>query len=149
MARGIVGLVILGMILLAAGCASTSATAPGPAGPSDDPSVLTKLAKGMSGEAVRRLPGNPADVSLPPKAAGAAEIWTYHRTYRTTREVQTSTQSRPAFVGPGRGEDGMGPVEEPVYSTEYYEVNETLKLLMFQDRLLEWKRTATDRRSFY
>ena len=144
-----IALAIFGTVLLLAGCASTPSTASRPAGSGDDPSVPSKLVKGMSGEAVRALLGNPADVSLPPKATVAAEIWTYHRTYRTSREVQTGTQTHPAFVGPGRGDQGMGTVEEPVYSTEFYEVNETLKLLIFHDELLEWKRTATENRSFY
>ncbi len=139
---------VIASILLLAGCTSTSApTGPRPAA-ADDPAASTKLVKGMTRDAVRTLLGKPAEVSMTLTAEGIAETWTYRRTYRLTQPDATSTELIPAFVGPGRGDNGLGTVEVPAYSMAFYEIHETIKLLMFKDQLLEWKRTATQQRRY-
>ena len=140
---------VIASILLLAGCASTSSTASPPAKPGANPSLSSKLVKGMTRGDVRALLGKPAEVSMTPTADGMAETWTYHRTYRLTQPEATTTELIPAFVGPGRGDNGLGTVEVPAYSMALYEVHETVKLLMVKDQLLEWKRTATQQKTYY
>ncbi len=145
MHRRTLALALLGSALLLAGCASTSSTAKS----EDNPSLSAKLVKGMTRSDVRTLLGKPAEVSMTPTTDGMAETWTYHHTYRLTQPEATTTELIPAFVGPGRGENGLGTVEVPAYSMAFYEVHETLKLLMVKGQLLEWKRTATQQKTSY
>jgi len=145
---------IIGLALLPAGCtnppSTSSSTSPQPvvvAGPVID-ARLKKLEKGMSADAVRKLLGNPAKISLRPTTEGTAEEWTYHRTFQRAEQVPTSMREIPAFFGPMGGPGGMGTIQEPVYSLVMHDYDETLKLLMFQGKLMEWKSAFTETRSF-
>lgn len=143
---------IIALASLPAGCTSTSSSiAPRPpvvAGAMID-AAASKLEKGMSADTVRKLLGKPDEITLHPTAEGTAEEWTYHRNFQRADQVPTSMREVPAFVGPmGGGSDGMGTVQEPIYSLETHEINETLKLLMFQGKLEEWKSAFTENRSF-
>jgi hypothetical protein len=42
----------------------------------------------------------------------------------------------------------MGTMQEPIYTIEIHDIDETLKLLMFKGSLMEWKSAFTDRRSY-
>ncbi len=95
----------------------------------------------------RRL-GKPAEISTIATSGGAAEIGTYHREFRRNRQVATSSRSVRAFVGVGSGDtQAMGAAREPICSIEFCQVDATLKLLLFREKLIEWKQLAAESRS--
>jgi len=149
MRRSIIALGLIGSVWLVAGCTTAPSTAPRSAGGANSGASI-KLAKGMTADAVRLQLGKPAELSMIVTAEGLAEEWTYHLTFQRSTEVATSMRDVPAYLGPGvGGAQGMGTVQEPVYSLEFREVHETIKLLMFQGRLLEWKSTSTEKRTYH
>ena len=102
----------------------------------------------MPADRVRKLLGKPDEITLHPTAEGMTEEWTYQRTFQRAEQVPTSMHEVPAYIGPMGGPSGMGTTQEPVYSLVTHEINETLKLLMFQGKLVEWKSAFTVTRSF-
>ena len=102
----------------------------------------------MSADTVRKLLGKPAEITLRRTAEGTVEEWTYHRNFQRAEQVPAGMREVPAFVGPTGGSGGMGTMQEPIYTIEIHDIDETLKLLMFKGSLMEWKSAFTDRRSY-
>jgi outer membrane protein assembly factor BamE (lipoprotein component of BamABCDE complex) len=142
---------IITLTSLAAGCTSTSSSTaprhPVVAGTVID-AAASKLEKGMSADTVRKLLGKPAEITLRRTAEGTVEEWTYHRNFQRAEQVPAGMREVPAFVGPTGGSGGMGTMQEPIYTIEIHDIDETLKLLMFKGSLMEWKSAFTDRRSY-
>ncbi len=153
MRRFFLSTAIAASVFSLAGCASTAPSptpAPRPAAAVPTASPSAKLVKGMPADAVRSLLGKPAGVSMIVTADGMAEVWTYNLSFQRTSQEATSTESRPAYTGLLGGGDtaGMGTVQVPTYSVVIYQVDETVRLLMFQGKLLEWKSTVSEKRTY-
>jgi outer membrane protein assembly factor BamE (lipoprotein component of BamABCDE complex) len=110
------------------------------------------LQKGMTADAVKQIMGNPAEIKLMATATGKAEIWVYRRTSSTpVRQVQVGTRvtkGTPSSGSPaGNNQSNMAPqmVDEPVYAQQIEVVDETISLLMFDDKLIEQKTTGQKR----
>lgn len=123
--------------------ASTKSAGRGPS-KSEHERKLQSLEKGMTAEQVRSVLGEPQKIGPMESPSGQAEVWTYRTSYvGRLRQVQTgsTTYSRP---NPITGVEET--VSEPVYSTEQEFVEETIELLIFDGKLIEWKkRRAADR----
>jgi hypothetical protein len=107
------------------------------------------LQKGMTADAVKQIMGNPAEIKLMPTTTGRAEVWVYHRMSSTpVRQVQVGTrvtQGTPSSgAAAGNTQSNMAPqmVEEPVFAQLIEVVDETVSLLMFDDKLIEQKTTS-------
>ena len=124
---------------LLAGCTAPVAkpAAPVPAGVSYSPATLDNLRKGMPAAEVIAQWGKPEKQEKLESPAGFADIWIYHHVVRSNqRQVATSTQLVPVFDSLS---NGVKSVPEPIYSEETVETVRRSELLMFQDRLVEWK----------
>lgn len=131
---------------LLAGCAAPAPSAKAPAA-SLDPSVNSRaIAKGMDGEEVIRRIGKPAEVRPLKPGDGHAEVWVYRRD-AGTRTIQTATSTRQIEV-PNFITGGTQLVNEPVYSTEQIKYEESISLLMYDGKLVEWKKSVAGRRAF-
>jgi hypothetical protein len=136
-------------VFLLAGCVSTPPPSAPPPAAAANPSPSAKLYKGMPAAAVRELLGKPARITMVVTSEGMVDEWTYHLRYERIGQEATSMESRPVFVGPGRGDaNGIGTIEVPAYSMVTYQVDETVKLLLFQGKVLEWKSSATEKRTY-
>jgi len=147
MNRLVLPVAIVALVSLLAGCASTSSsTAPRPAaaGPAVIGAPVKGLEKGMSADAVRKLLGKPAEITMLVTSDGMAEVWVYHRNLQQSRLVATGTRTATAQLGTMQ----LDAIPEPVYSLESNSVEETLRLLMFQGKLHEWTRQAQEGRAF-
>jgi hypothetical protein len=102
------------------------------------------LYRNMTGQQVRSVLGQPVRVAPMEAPEGAAEVWTFRRSVVTgTREVQTGVRDVP-WMDPVSGESRM--LQEPVYGLETTFATEEIELLIFEDRLLDWKRKWVDSR---
>ena len=118
------------LVALLPGCATTepaanSGTAQPAATATNGPEH--SLQKGMTAEAVRNIMGEPAEIKPMQVPAGKAETWIYHRT--------TSGINQQVMLG-----------TEMVQQFET--VDETISLLMFNDKLMD-QTTSTKRRLEY
>jgi outer membrane protein assembly factor BamE (lipoprotein component of BamABCDE complex) len=132
---------------LLAGCATPAAPAPRaevhqpgaqvPLGVAYSPVTLDPLKKGMTTAEVIALWGQPEKLQHMHHDAGAADIWTYHHVISSyQRQVATSTQLVPVFDS---FTNGTKNVPEAVYSQERVQITQTAELLIFKERLIEWK----------
>lgn len=143
----------LGLIpaLIFAGCASEPqkpAAAPPPTAPSAalDPAVNSRaIAKGMTADEVVRRIGKPAEVRPLSSSDGHAEIWVYRRN-AGQKTVQTATSTRQIPIPSASGEIRM--VDEPVFSLEQITLEESVSLLMYDGKLVEWRKSVEGKRSF-
>jgi hypothetical protein len=133
-------------------CANT----PTPSAPSNTAAAPTATAvgegpehalqKGMTAEAVKQIMGNPAEIKLMATTTGKAEVWVYRRSSSTpVRYVQVGTRSSKASAASGsNNSSNMAPlsVEEPVFAQLIEVADETVSLLMFDDKLVEQKTTS-------
>lgn len=110
-----------------------------PLGVTYSPVTLDPLKKGMTTAEVIGLWGQPEKQQHLHHDAGAADIWTYHHVVSSyQRQVASSTQLVPVFDS---FTNGTKNVPEAVYSQERVQIIRTVELLIFKDRLLEWKVT--------
>jgi outer membrane protein assembly factor BamE (lipoprotein component of BamABCDE complex) len=102
------------------------------------------LQKGMTAEAVKQIMGNPAEIKLMTTTTGKAEVWVYRRTSSTpVRQVQVGTRvTTSPTTGDHQSNMGVQTVDEPVFAQLIEVVDETVSLLMFDDKLVEQKTTA-------
>jgi hypothetical protein len=134
-------------ILLVTGCAVA---------PSEpvDPNALpgprpgTSLTKGMGGDQVRELWGEPREVK--PMETGnevdKAEVWVYERQQIANMgQYESGTRDVP-YVNPVTGESTMIP--EPTYETKFDEVTVTTELLLFYGELIQWKQFQRAREQY-
>lgn len=137
-----------------AGCASApTAEKPnlGVAAPPADRAALDKemaklgLKKGMTGAAVRQAWGEPESVKPMETPAGKAEVWTYHRTTTTTRQVPASMETVPSQDA---GTGAASTIMQPVYVQERVAATDEYQLLLFDDKVIEWKQTRQESRAF-
>lgn len=105
------------------------------------------LQKGMTADAVKQIMGNPAEIKLMATATGKAEVWVYRRTSSTpVRQVQVGTRvTTTPVTGDHQGNMPAMSVDEPVYAQQIEVVDETISLLMFDDKLIEQKASAQKR----
>jgi hypothetical protein len=141
-------------VALLAGCASTTASdtsrpGPVPAGGAKTGTnqiSLGELQKGMTTEQVRNLWGKPEEVRLLKAGAQSGEVWVYRRPVsETMEEVPVRMQEIP-YVDPLTGQTKM--IKEPVYEQQSVVLIETTELLMFEGRLINWKQSQKEERSF-
>ena len=130
---------------LFAGCAAPApssppvgkSAAPAPAGTATTQFKLDRLRKGMTGAETLAQWGEPAERRTMTTPTGTADIWVYHHVLRSNqRQVATSTHLVTVFDGLT---NGTKEIPESVYSLETIDTVRTTELLIFQDRLLEWK----------
>ena len=104
------------------------------------------LKKGMTGAELRQAWGEPVKIAPFTAPEGKAEVWTYHRTTDAgTRQVQSGMREVP-YHDPFTG--AVGTIQEPVYSQEIVTWADEIELLMFQDRIVEWKRVRREERGY-
>jgi hypothetical protein len=146
--------VVASLTLLLAGCSSASVTDARPAGATQSggpqngvsDQALAALQKGMTTEQVRNLLGQPAEIKPFKTGEIGAYVWTYRRSLNSgVRQVTTGMREVP-YIDPLTG--ATRTMREPVYSNEIIVIHETVELLMFQDRLAEWKRSRTNERIY-
>lgn len=131
------GLALAALVLT--GCATAPPAAEGP-----DP--WGALAANMTTDQVRTLLGAPAAIRPMTSSLGPAEIWTYRRTVsHQTDLVATRTQDMPV-MNPLTGQQGT--MQAPVYDQESRTVEEDLQLLVFDGKLVSWKRGYRTDRSY-
>ena len=119
--------------------------APAPA-VSVDPAVNPRaIAKGMSAEEVIRRIGKPAEIQPLKTAEGHAEVWVYHR-IAGQKTVQSATSTRQIPVPAASGETRL--IDEPVFSLEQITFEESISLLMYDGKLVEWKKSVEGKRAF-
>ncbi len=127
-----IALLAAASIALLAGCAETStASPPAAASPASSPTTTstgdpeTTLQQGMTADTVRGIMGEPAEIKPMKSPSGKAEIWVYHRTTRgSVQQVQ---------------------VGAPEMRQQIEFIDETISLLMLDDKYFQQKRTATTR----
>lgn len=108
--------------------------------------AAAKLAKNLTAAEVRTLLGAP--VSIKPIAVGEAkgENWSYSFDGPiATHMQQVATQEVPA-VNPITGRDITRP--EPVFQNQDVQTIDTLHLLLFEGRLIEWKIVRDEKKRF-
>jgi hypothetical protein len=105
------------------------------------------LQKGMTAEAVKRIMGEPAEIKPMQSAAGKAEVWLYRRTSSVpVQQVQVSTRSTDITTIGGDGQARVAQrIEEPVFAQQIQIIDETISLLMFDDKLIEQKESVQKR----
>ena len=130
---------------LVSGC-STPPEKPKQPAASLDPSLNTKaIAKGMSADEVIRRIGKPEEVEPVKSSNGHAEVWIYRRDAGTkTIQSATSTRQIPVPVMSG----GTQMVDEPVYSVEQIAMEEETSFLMYDAKLVEWKKAIVRKRTY-
>ena len=75
-----------------------------------------------------------------------AEVWIYRRTAVVGVDlVPTGTEDVP-YVDPLSGQTRM--IQNPVYNQETRTVEEELQLLLYEGRLVSWKRGFREKRSY-
>ena len=143
--------VIFGFVLVApilAGCSSVPSaptTAQKRAAQPARPDPWLSLAKGTTAEQVRADLGTPVEVR--PLRSPGAEVWIYRRTAAVdVNLVPTKTEDVPYF-DPITGQQRT--IQNPVYSQETRTVEEELQLLLYEGKLVNWKRGFRDERSYY
>ena len=100
----------------------------------------------MTAEQVRALLGQPAVVRPMASPQGSAEVWIYRRAISAgVNLVATQTQEIPA-TNPLTGQQTTMP--EPVYSQESRTVEQELQLLMYDGKLVRWKRADHTKRDY-
>jgi hypothetical protein len=151
-----ISLVVVGLfVALLAGCASTTASDAGRPGPAQAGAAntgtlqmpLDGLQKGMTTEQVRNLWGKPEQIRPLKAGAQSGEVWVYRRPVsQTVQEVPMRMQEIP-YVDPMTGQTKM--IKEPVYEQQHIVLIETTELLMFEGRLINWKKSQKEERSYY
>ena len=125
--------------LVLAGCATTP-----PAAEAPDPWLA--MAANMTTDQVRTLLGQPTAIRPMKSSQGPAEIWTYRRRVPAgTHLIAARTQEMPV-MNPLTGQENMMSV--PVYDQESRTVEEELQLLVFEGRLVSWKRGYRTHRDY-
>ena len=131
--RVLVGLAVA--VLFVSGCATAQA-----------PDPWNGLTVNMTAEQVRALLGQPVVVRPMNSAQGSAEVWIYRRAVSGGVDlVATGTQEIPA-TNPLTGQQTT--VLEPVYSQESRTVEQELQLLMYDGKLVSWKRADRTKRDY-
>ena len=108
------------------------------------------LKKGMTAEEVKRIMGPPAEIKPMASPTGKAEVWVYHRTSSTPiQQVQVGTRSTSVspLLGAGSVASSQS-IDVPVFADEVEITDETIRLLMFDDKLIEQK-ISTQKRLEY
>jgi len=138
-------------IALLAACASTSVAPGGGARPAAATGLSApaagpegSLAKGMTADTVRRIMGAPSEVRPMASPSGRAEVWLYRRTTPGgTRQVQVGSRTIP--IQTTTDANGLTRVaqsiEEPIFQQEYEYFDEQVRLLIFNDQLVEQARS--------
>jgi hypothetical protein len=103
------------------------------------------LAKGTTAEQVRAALGTPVEVR--PMQAPGAEVWIYRRTAAMDIGLVPARMEEIPIFDPTSGQPRMVP--NPVYSQETRTVEEELQLLLFEGRLVTWKRAFRTERSYH
>ncbi|MDD2762432.1 MAG: hypothetical protein PHE83_00505 [Opitutaceae bacterium] len=141
----------LAVLLVSCSTTSTPSASTGAAPP---PAVTavgngpeSKLQKGMPAEAVKRLMGEPDEITRMQSPTGKAEVWVYHRTIRgAQQQVPAGTRSTPVTVKDSEGRDRLvTTIVETSYRQQVEIIEETIRLLMFDGKYLEQKRDIQTR----
>ena len=145
---GFFGLTLAALVLT--GCStnpSASTATPGGAASTAEADPWRFLIKGTTAEQVRAVLGKPVEVRPMPSTAGAAEVWIYRRVVtEDVGLVPTRMEDIPAF-DPMTGQQHT--VQSPVYSQESRTVEEELQVLLFEGKVLNWKRGIRSERSYH
>ena len=144
------------LFALLAGCSSLPP--PSPAKDAGAGSTVTAvssgpertLQKGMTAEAVKRIMGEPAEITPMPSPTGKAEIWVYRRTSSIPiQQVPVGTRSTDITTVGGDGQAHLAQrIEEPVFALQIQIVDETISLLMFDGKFIEQKESVQKRMEY-
>ena len=108
--------------------------------------ALAKLTKNLTKAQVRELLGAPASTKPIKTGEFEGEIWSYpFRGATEVNVVAVATRDIPA-VNPRTGQSIT--VSEPVYQNQSVEVIDTLHLLLFGERLVEWRVVRDEKKQF-
>ncbi len=135
-------------ILLLDGCAAGPAASnpsPGSATETRSSDPWLSLQKGETTEHLRATLGAPAETRPMKSQEGPAEIWTYRRSRTVVNQVAASTEDMP-YVDPFSGE--MRTIQRPVYTNETRTVDEELQVLVFDGKVVTWKRASQTSRTY-
>jgi hypothetical protein len=126
---------LAGAALFVAGCATA-----------ESPDPWQGLTVNLTADQVRARLGEAASVRPMKSSQGPAEIWTYRRMVSAgTVLIAARTQDMPV-MNPLTGQQSMMPA--PVYDQEARTVEQELQLLIFDGKLVSWKRTERTRRDY-
>ena len=139
-----VGFISTATALLLVGC--SSATGPAPAAKSNQALSVTvisrqpeaSLMRGMTAVEVRRIMGEPDKIEPAPAQAGKAETWIYHRiTHGPSKQIEIPGKD---IVVPRPGANGATIMVtipgKPTHKKTHLKMDETIQLLMVDDRYL-------------
>jgi hypothetical protein len=109
------------------------------------------LQKGMTAEAVKRIMGEPAEIKPMQSPTGTAETWVYHCTVQgPVEQIQVGTRTDSIVAKGSDGQDHVvQTVEEPVFKQQFHFIEETVRLLMFDGRLIEQHRAVQKRTEYH
>jgi len=111
---------------------------------------VIKLEKGMTADEIRSLLGKPNQTTLMPTKEGMAQLWTYERRLLRSNRVAASTIAVPVYKGPGMGDsNNIGTIDVPVDSDEHVVLLQTIKLMLLDGKLVEWKVSAKEESRTY
>lgn len=135
---------------LAAGCATTSGPTAENASVAgagvNAPSPFRGLQKGMSGDQIREMFGEPDSIAPFPSQEVVSEVWTYSRPVGSTTTQEVTGTSDTVYVDPITGETKMVP--QPEYRTVVLNIEDTVELLMIGGQLQEWKGRRNQSRNY-
>jgi len=112
----------------------------------DQPNPFHSLQKGMTADAVRATVGEPMTIEPFPSQAVKSEVWVYRHTVGTTTTQEATSVRQVETVNPITGE--MGTTPQAALQTVVIDITDTVKLLMIEGRLVEWKTSREASRHF-
>ena len=125
-------------LLCLAGCAGLPATSEADGSRYGHVTVITGdlpvLERGMSVEAVRQKLGEPAEIK-PMQAEENAEVWIYYLEKFVGQTQVISDVNRPSFSG-ASATNPSGMISEPFYTMANQKLVVTLRLLIYNGRLV-------------
>lgn len=129
-------------VFFAAGCTApaTRGTRPTEANP------LEFLKKGLTGDEVKAVWGNPEEIRPLAEDTENAKVWVYRRNLRTTQRPVAATLQEVPFFDPISGE--YRPFKEPYFNEQTSTIVQTVELVMVDDRLAGWHRSLSEQRTF-
>lgn len=127
-----------------AGCSNPPAP---PSAAAADPAAPPRvIAKGMSADEILRRIGKPTEVRPIDSPEGQAEIWIYRRPAGHTTQQTAATVHEIPVVNPYTGVIRM--LNEPTYSLDTVDLLESTSLLIYNGKMVEWKRAIEGKRVF-
>jgi len=103
------------------------------------PDPRLPLKKGMMAKDVKERWGEPASVEPFSSADGKAKVWTYYYTIRDdSMLVVNGTVDQITYIGPN---EGMQNRPQLTYGMQHTLVQQVVKLLLYDDMLVSWKKS--------